>query len=93
MLSVVAVAFLLAAEPWVQWRHVMMGSDVWTPAASYHSLEACEAEAVERIRTFRPTPDLRVTEQVGDTVRLRSKDGLDGFVRYVCLPANLDPRK
>jgi hypothetical protein len=83
----------LAAEAWVMWILVMMEDTRWTPTESYHSLDACKADAVETVRTFEGSADVRVTERRGDMVQLRAKDGTEGFVRYVCLPGTLDPRK
>jgi hypothetical protein len=95
MLSAISLALLLAAEPWVLWVNVVIGTaiDDWTPARSFHSLEACEAGQAEAMRSFRPTPDMGVTGMSDGMIWTQTKDGTKGYSRYVCLPANIEPRR
>jgi hypothetical protein len=83
----------LAAEAWVMWIFVMLGSSRWSPTGSYHALDACKADAVEIVRTFKGSADVRVTGRGGDMVQLRAKDGTEGFLRYICLPSNVNPMR
>jgi hypothetical protein len=89
------VALLIAAEAWVFWVNITFGTGMneWAPTGSFRTLESCNAAVAQTVQTIPSPPDFSITARKGNMVQVRSKDGTEGAVHYVCLPANIDPRK
>ena len=89
------LALLMAAEVWVLWLNVAVGAEVntWEPVTSFRTLEACEVSQAEYMRGFRPPPDMRITGRNDRQIMVEGQDGMTGYLRTACLPANVNPRR